>query len=267
MRENKVQPQKGASSIVTLDRAQLVGLGFFAVLSGGLMFGLGYSAGKARGRAVEDLRPLVAQTTLQQIDKKAELHEEIKQDADLTFYKTLVEKEEKQKAVPKSDAKTEVARLEAKPDALMKVDSAKVDTKVDTPAKAEAPAKPAEKPEEQALTSVVTVDDAPKTQPAMIEPKEIATKEVAPKELAKEPKEKGAFTIQVSAFKTQIEAASYVKLLAAKGFNAHVRSATVDGKGTWYRVRVGNFPTTAQAEIYKSKLSRENLPAWIVKAD
>jgi cell division protein FtsN len=77
----------------------------------------------------------------------------------------------------------------------------------------------------------------------------------------------GTFTIQVSAFKTAPEAQSYVKLLSAKGFTAHIKPASVEGKGTWYRVRVGSFTSSAAAETYKDKLARENLPAWIVKAD
>src|SRR4051812_37733608 len=108
MRENKREPR----SIVTLDRAQLVGLGFFAVLSGGLMFGLGYSAGKTRAVQLEEAP---SQTTLSRIDKKAELHEGIKQDVDLTFYKALVEKEEKQKPARAEAPKAETARLDPVP--------------------------------------------------------------------------------------------------------------------------------------------------------
>ena len=256
MRDTK--NQASPKSIVTLDRAQLVGLGFFAVLSGGLMFGLGYSAGKNRPVQTAVLEPSdKARTVLSRIDQKADLHDEIKQDVDLTFYKALVEKEEKQKA-PKAE-KVETARLDPVPP---KVEAPKVDaikkTKPDALAPVAAP--PAE---EAALTNVVVEDDPPEPRALPAAAKE-PVKDATAKEVVKPA---GAFTIQVSAFKTQPEAASYVKLLTAKGFNAHITPATVEGKGTWYRVRVGSFSSSAAATVYKDKLSRENLPAWIVKAD
>ncbi len=242
--------------MITLDRAQLVGLGFFAVLSGGLMFGLGYSAGKNRVIQVED----ATASTLSKIDAKANLHDEIKKDVDIGFYKSLVEKEEKQK--PKADTKVETARLEPVPSAA--------------PVKTEKPVRPAvaaavetPKPIAPAVKAQALVEDAAlanivENEPELREPpppvKDVPVKEAAAPKL-------GAFTIQVSAFKTQPEAASYVKLLTAKGFPANIKASTVEGKGTWYRVRVGSFSSKQAADTYKDKLTRDNLPAWVVKAD
>jgi cell division protein FtsN len=58
---------------------------------------------------------------------------------------------------------------------------------------------------------------------------------------------------------------SYVRTSYA--LPANIKTSTVEGKGTWYRVRVGSFTSKTAAEMYKDKLTRDNLPAWVVKAD
>src|SRR6185503_10904931 len=85
-------------SVVTLDRAQLVGLGFFAVLSGGLMFGLGYASGKTR-RPQEPLPPVAV--GIAKVEQNHARHQEMQQEqVDLTFYKALVEKDKEPKPQP-----------------------------------------------------------------------------------------------------------------------------------------------------------------------
>jgi cell division protein FtsN len=221
------------------------------------MFGLGYSAGKNRVVPVEDL----SASTLSKIDAKASLHDEIKKDVDIGFYKSLVEKEEKQR--PKSDVKVETARLEPVPSAVpVKADkpSKPVVAAVEAP-KAAAPVTAPKAPpavEDAALANIVENEPELREPPPPV--RDVPVKEAPAPKL-------GSFTIQVSAFKTQPEAASYVKLLTAKGFPANIKASTVEGKGTWYRVRVGSFTSKQAADSYKDKLTRDNLPAWVVKAD
>ncbi len=246
MRETQTQGR----ALLTLDRPQLVGLGFFAILSGGLMFGLGYSAGK--NRRGPTFAPDAASALLR-IDQKDSLRaklqqDEAKPDVDLTFYKSLVEQPPKEPRPKVEIQKPVVAKVEvARPDPI-KVDAPKLPKAIE--------------PSTEALTNMRAPEPMPLEEAPLVEPSLVEAK---PETKAAKAVEK--FTIQVSAFKTSGEAASYLKLLQAKGFNAHVTPATVEGKGTWYRVRVGHFQNSAAAETYKQRLTRENVPAWIVKAD
>lgn len=254
-------------AVVSLDRAQLIGLGFFAILSGGLMFGLGYGAGKNR-RPVE----AVAVSGLTKVDQNAALHDEIRNDVvDLGFYKALVEKEDSSAAKPRPPAPAPAALAEPKPRPAearpepkpeLKPETKPADTKPAEvkPAPAAAPAdKPSAGDSDTALTGMMA--------PALVEPKPEAaapTVKPAPAAAAK----KGELTVQVSAFKTEGEAAAYVRLLQAKGFAAaHVVAAAVPGKGVWYRVRIGKFGSQMAADAMKARLGRENISSLVVKAE
>ena len=64
----------------------------------------------------------------------------------------------------------------------------------------------------------------------------------------------GSYTVQVSSHGSASEAESRVGALAAKGFEAGVAAAEVPGKGTWYRVQSGRFPTREEASAYARRL-------------
>jgi cell division septation protein DedD len=57
----------------------------------------------------------------------------------------------------------------------------------------------------------------------------------------------GNFTAQVGSFNSQSEANERVSSLRAAGFEAHVASAELPGRGTWYRVQVGRFADRGEA--------------------
>ncbi len=244
-------------AVVSLDRAQLVGLGFFAVLSGGLMFGLGYASGKTR-RQWEAPQP-TARGSLANVEQNHARHEELKQDpVDLTFYKALVEKDKELGRKAADRDKQETAKLEpVKPEAA-KADAAHKAEAVKAPEPS--PSKHDAKVEAKEPVLASTIQPAAVAAPVVVEDNEPARETKA---LAAD----GALTIQVSAFKTDGEAQAYTKLLQAKGFRAHVVPKLITGKGTWYRVRIGSFTSAAAAENYKQKLARENIEAWVVKAD
>ena len=56
----------------------------------------------------------------------------------------------------------------------------------------------------------------------------------------------GGYQLQVSSFRTQAEANQFADQLRARSHKAYVVEAHVAGRGTWYRVRVGPFPTQAR---------------------
>lgn len=64
------------------------------------------------------------------------------------------------------------------------------------------------------------------------------------------------FTVQVASTPSEEGAASVAASLRKEGHAARVVSATVEGKGTVYRVRVGTFTKRDDAERYRSRLKQ-----------
>jgi septal ring-binding cell division protein DamX len=75
----------------------------------------------------------------------------------------------------------------------------------------------------------------------------------------------GGYQLQVSSFRTQAEANQFSDQLRARGHKAYVQEAHVTGRGTWFRVRVGPFPTQHAAASYRIGFeSREHVVPFIV---
>lgn len=75
----------------------------------------------------------------------------------------------------------------------------------------------------------------------------------------------GGYQLQVSSFKTQEEADAFAQQLRVRGHKAYVVTANVPGRGTWYRVRVGPFPTQAAATSYRSSFeAKEHVVPFVV---
>ncbi|HVR64819.1 MAG TPA: SPOR domain-containing protein, partial [Polyangia bacterium] len=73
---------------------------------------------------------------------------------------------------------------------------------------------------------------------------------------------KGKFTLQLSSFPDRLEADLFAKKYAAQG--AFVVTSEIPGKGTWYRVRVGNFASAAEATAAKTTFERQhNVIAYV----
>ncbi len=71
------------------------------------------------------------------------------------------------------------------------------------------------------------------------------------------PAPKSFFTVQVKATQSSTEADKFAKKLRSEGYQSLVAEAEVEGKGKWYRVRVGKFDTRAQADHYLQDFKRE----------
>lgn len=103
--------------------------------------------------------------------------------------------------------------------------------------------------------------EAPKPEVAKAEPPKAEPVEIAEAPKAPEPKaetaSKGAFTLQLSATQTRDEAVKFASGLKEKGYASFIVEAAVPGKGTWYRVRMGNFPTKDAANRYLQDFRRE----------
>ncbi len=75
----------------------------------------------------------------------------------------------------------------------------------------------------------------------------------------------GGYQLQVSSFRTQAEADQFAAQLRARGHKSYVVEAHVPGRGTWYRVRIGPFPSQHAAASYRAGFEvREHVVPFIV---
>jgi cell division septation protein DedD len=76
----------------------------------------------------------------------------------------------------------------------------------------------------------------------------------------------GGYQLQVSSFRLQEEAQRFSTALRQRGHRAHVESALVPGKGTWFRVRVGPFKGKIEALKYRREFEqREHMVPFLVE--
>lgn len=76
----------------------------------------------------------------------------------------------------------------------------------------------------------------------------------------------GGYQLQVSSFRTKTEADSFAVQLRARGHKAYVLEAHVPNRGTWYRVRIGPFPSQHAAASYRIGFEgREHVVPFIVQ--
>ncbi len=61
------------------------------------------------------------------------------------------------------------------------------------------------------------------------------------------------FVVQVAAFRSSSISENEAGKYRNKGFNAFIEAAEIPGRGTWYRVRVGNFNSKEEALIFANK--------------
>jgi cell division septation protein DedD len=75
----------------------------------------------------------------------------------------------------------------------------------------------------------------------------------------------GGYQLQVSSFRTQAEAQGFADQLRARAHKAYVVEAHVPGRGTWFRVRIGPFPSQRTASQYRVAFeAREHVVPFIV---
>jgi hypothetical protein len=76
----------------------------------------------------------------------------------------------------------------------------------------------------------------------------------------------GGYQLQASSFRSETEAAAFATALRQRGHRAYVEQAQLNGRGVWYRVRVGPFKTQRDAASYRSEFERrEHLVPFLVE--
>lgn len=74
----------------------------------------------------------------------------------------------------------------------------------------------------------------------------------------------GNFTVQVSSLASRGDADRIAQRLSSAGFDAYVAEGTVNGR-TWYRVRVGRYATSAEAQEVAAKLRGTEDGVWVTR--
>jgi DedD protein len=78
----------------------------------------------------------------------------------------------------------------------------------------------------------------------------------------------GEFALQVISFETPAAADGFARELRGKGHSAYVLPAHVDGRGRYYRVRIGPFKTRTAAEAYRRNFdAREHMNTILVRRE
>jgi hypothetical protein len=58
------------------------------------------------------------------------------------------------------------------------------------------------------------------------------------------------YVVQVSSWQAKSRAENHAESYRAGGYSAYVESTEIQGRGTWYRVRIGNFTSVEEAEKF-----------------
>jgi len=161
------------------------------------------------------------------------------------------------------------APAEAKPVVAAKVEPA---PKPATPiAKAEPAPKPAApiakaEPAPKPATPIAKAEPAPKPEspkPAVAAVKKVAIATPAPASAADPAKAKGRFTLQLGSFPDRAEAEAFSRRFTPQG--SYVIASDIPGKGTWYRVRVGDYGNAKDAIAAKANFEKQhNVIAYVV---
>lgn len=76
----------------------------------------------------------------------------------------------------------------------------------------------------------------------------------------------GRYTLQVVSYRAREEADAFAEALRTRGHDAFVLNAEVEGRGAFYRVRIGPFETPRDAEAYRRTFEeQERMNTFVVK--
>ena len=75
------------------------------------------------------------------------------------------------------------------------------------------------------------------------------------------------YTLQLSSFKDKAEAEAFLEAVKKKGYDVYLTSAEVEGKGTWWRVRLGTYDSYDEALEGKGKFeAAQDMVAYVTRA-
>ena len=269
---------------VSLDNRQIVSLLIAGIIVMGAVFVLGVVVGK---KLAGNAQTATAPDLLSALDANAQALQQAREaEQPLTFQDELTRKSgsdaskpgtvtvaipppapKPKPAEPPPAAKPQVAEAPAPTEAPEgEATASPTDDDYAPPATAKAAEpKPAPKPAETKVA-----DSKPAPAPGKVEPAPVPTRTTTPAQgsglteaiarATQRPTEAvpgGAFTLQISAFQNRAEADRFAAKLRDRGYAPYIITAEVPNKGTWYRVRMGSFPSKDAASRYLSDFKRE----------
>lgn len=262
---------------VSLDNRQIVSLLIAGIVVMGAVFVLGVVVGK---KLASNAQTAAAPDLLSALDANAQALQEAQKEPPLTFQDELTRKAASEPVARPPEPKP-AKPAAPKPAAVAAVPAPKPAEKpVEKPA--EEPAAPAMHSADEELAAlaakrplaptpapVVAAPAAPpKPAPGKVEEEAVPTRTATPSgglqeaiaKASQRPTEAvpgGAFTLQLSAFQTREEADRFAARLRDRGYAPYIVAAEVPKKGTWYRVRMGSFPSRDAASRYLADFKRE----------
>jgi len=115
-------------------------------------------------------------------------------------------------------------------------------------------AKPASKPVEEALEEKANTPTPSKAKPAEV--KESKPTVIPTVAASGDSKSKGRYTLQLSSFQDKSEAETFAQKF--EGERPYMVVSEIPGKGTWYRVRVGDYASAKDALAAKQSFEKKH---------
>jgi len=229
---------------LSLDSRQVVSLFIGGIVVLGAVFVLGVLVGKKlAGTPRADRAP----DLLTALDHKSDALERARAAPPLTFQEELTRPTPAAPTVVRAPASPAPVAAAARAPASSAPTSsaASVPAAPSTVSSAVAASRPAPPPRADAVptASVAAVDSRSAAQPSPKIPEATSST--------------GAFTLQLGASPSKDDAERQASRLREKGYAPYIVAAEVPGKGTWYRVRMGSFPTKDAATRYLQDFKRE----------
>lgn len=264
---------------VSLDNRQIVSLLIAGIIVMGAVFVLGVVVGK---KLAGNAQTAAAPDLLSALDANAQALQQAREgEQPLTFQDELTRKSGSEAskpgtvtvAIPPPAPKPKPAEPPAAAEAPAPTEAEPTasPTDDDYAPPAMATAKPTEpKAAEPKPAETKVAESKPAPTPGKVEPAPVPTRTTTPAQgsglkdaiarATQRPTEAvpgGAFTLQISAFQNRPEAERFAAKLRDRGYAPYIVTAEVPNKGTWYRVRMGSFPSKDAASRYLSDFKRE----------
>ena len=104
--------------------------------------------------------------------------------------------------------------------------------------------------EEEIKKQMVEMEEStPPAPPPEVDMVEDAPSSSPPPSVESEPLAK-KYTIQLGSYRSRKDAEAFAQGFIVRGYQAIIREVDIPSKGTWFRVSLGTFDTTEQAEQY-----------------
>lgn len=114
-----------------------------------------------------------------------------------------------------------------------------------------------EAPDAEAATEAAAAEAARKAAADKLAADKLAADKAAAEKAAR-PKSNGKYTLQLSSFQAKPEAEAYLEKMKQLGLAPYMVEAQVEGKGTWYRIRIGDYASDTEAMAAKVEFEAKN---------